>query len=386
MTDQKPWCIWPYFNLSIRSNGTVGPCCTWDRNSLIRPDDLSDYINSDFFETIRRRHASGDIPDECRSCQEKDRIGSKSVRFLGEDIAADIGYDHTMGPTVLSHEVNISSICNIRCRTCDSYSSSKWIKDEKILNLPPQSQGKVQKSQWRMDEQTAKTMRRLEFVGGEPTLHQEDMLHALGLIARHGNISDMVIDITTNGMRPFCDELLELLLSCKLVHVNVSVDGLGMLNDYIRSDSKWDKVSTVLLDLDRLQASKRTPFHLHMVSVCSIYNINMLGELWLWAKDNLSVPSRHSGLVMLFGPTFMDSRMLMQPYKEIVSQRLLALTSLVPWHEPEVSSIVENLKTDLDDASERRQQFRGFNTAVDRLRGHRLQDVNPEMHGWLFDE
>jgi hypothetical protein len=79
----------------------------------------------------------------------------------------------------------------------------------------------------------------------------------------------------------------KLLVDCDDLHMILSIDGIGSLNEYFRSPSVWDECVKVMKYFDSLidlRKNKRT-----LISVRStvyIYNVNKLKDIELWFKQH----------------------------------------------------------------------------------------------------
>lgn len=172
--DGKPYCFYPWFHQKVNTDGSVVPCCAWRNDgSTFSGNDL---LNSDMMADLRRRMVDHDPPSNCENCRRNESLGSRGVRDDSFWIADVLDLDVKSPPLLRSQEVDISNLCNLRCRMCDPSRSSRWIADARRLGMPDQG---IMDSGWTLSDEDAANTRYLRFLGGEPMLHQDRILDAL---------------------------------------------------------------------------------------------------------------------------------------------------------------------------------------------------------------
>lgn len=373
----KPFCILPWYHQMIQPDGSMIPCCAWTSEPDETLPGFEDFFRSQFMDDLRQRMLAHDPPRQCRICVQKDAIKNDSVRVLGWEIAKQLGMDHRQGPVLLSQDVNFSNLCNIKCRTCSSVLSTKWIADEQRLHMVPMGGGRHTKTGWRMTSDDAGTIRKLEFTGGEPLLHQGDIIHALGMIAERDRLGEVIIDITTNGMVEPGDELMDLLRRARRLYLNVSVDGEGRLNEYIRSDSDWDTMQRVVGRFDSVLG--RLPNVYMMAStVYSVLNSNAMEGIWKWLRT-WAWQGNTNGLIICYGPEIYDARILPSDYKRTLIDRYLGMRGMYPEREHMINGITSHLSQELEGSALLLRKLRDRNAALDAIRGADLRSCNPEL-------
>jgi MoaA/NifB/PqqE/SkfB family radical SAM enzyme len=318
-------------------------------------------------------------PAECGTCRYKDSIGATSVRLIASDLAAQLGIDWRDGPRLVSHDINLSNLCNIRCTTCDSSNSTRWISDEMRLGWAPRGGGCHRDSGWELSERQAATARRLEFCGGEPMLHQDRIIRAIGAVARHGNLDGLTVDITTNCMVRPSDELLDLMASAGRVHINLSVDGYGDLNDYIRFGSSWPKVASTVDLLDG-RLGRRPEVYMAVNTVYSVFNANAMAPIWDWLRGYAWQGNTHN-IIICLGPEWADARMLPWEHRAALAEMYRDLVDSYPERRGVIGEIVNHL-SDGTEVGPLDEHLRTI-AAVDAVRRSSLAASNPIIAGML---
>jgi sulfatase maturation enzyme AslB (radical SAM superfamily) len=122
-------------------------------------------------------------------------------------------------------------------------------------------------------------LRTLSFRGGEPFLNSETKT-ILEYADTQGLLNKVNVSVTTNGT--YVDnDVIELLKKCKTVHINMSIDGIGELFNYIRyGDAKFETIEPNLAKLNEI------PNVTILISVASMnYNAFNLLEIRDWTIE-----------------------------------------------------------------------------------------------------
>lgn len=367
-----PYCLFPWYHQSVRPDGSMAPCCAWP-GGVRGAGGPREFFHGGFMEDLRTAMLAGEPPAECGGCRYKDSIGATSVRLIASDLALQLGIDWRDGPELVSHDINLSNVCNIKCTTCDSSNSTKWISDERRLGWSPRGGGRLRDSGWVLSDAQAATAARLEFCGGEPMLHQGQIISALELVAREGDISGLTVDITTNCMVEPCGELLDLLASVRRVHANLSIDGRGELNDYIRFGSRWDRVASIVDLLDsRLGGLPGT--YMAVNTVYSLFNANAMPPIWDWLRGYEWRGNTHN-IIICLGPEWADARILPSVHRAELALMYRDLAADYPERRGVIHEISNHLDGD-GDGVPLGDHLRAI-ASVDAVRGSSLPLANP---------
>jgi hypothetical protein len=155
--------------------------------------DINTHMNSDYFKEIRREMLNDIEPKACTRCYQEERKGVESKRVYESKIYKDFDPDYASRITsedgsipmdLRFVELRLGNVCNVRCRTCNPASSSRWVADYKKIvdSLEFVNDGyswldHKHDFQWPEDEnfyndlfECAPNMEVLYINGGEPTL------------------------------------------------------------------------------------------------------------------------------------------------------------------------------------------------------------------------
>lgn len=397
---ETPLCLYPFYHQLVRPDGTGMPCCSYsERSTHLSNIHYSEFFHSKWMDNLRAAMWEDEVPDGCKSCIAGEEAGGFSNKGLSFVRAKHMGFDYMQEPKLLGQELNISNLCNLRCRMCDSSRSSKWITEDLLYETDVNSThyrhtAKLQKSNWRLTFEEAKTIKFLTFLGGEPMLHQRQIIDSLIEIKKHNRLHEVSINFNSNVVTLLEDELIELLVDCEFVEFNASIDGYSSLNDYIRSDSKWDELTLNLLQLDSL-AGKYINFHWQPINTATVLNCNKMQDLYEWFDNTFINAGQPSTAILAIEPWYLAINNLPIDVKDKLLQKLIKTKeqSIIKFqqypkhtwdlHYDALCNYVSMDPAHIPGVVDWREDFWKFTNFLDNNRGTKFSDVNPEMAEWL---
>jgi hypothetical protein len=230
----KSICAYPWKAAAIRPNGATIPCCRYphltDSDIFV---DSPDPRNSVHWRQLREDMLAGKSIDGCKSCYQDEANSLESMRQAS--LKEFIPIVNEVQP-LEKLEVALSNLCNLACAHCSSYFSTKWYSEDVRA-------GKIKKigvieNNFSFDHWDLSKLTELKIIGGEPFMEQKRFISLL----KNLNLSNISIQICTNGTILPNDELKSLIKSCKNVYLCVSLDGLGTTNDWYRWPSKFSDI------------------------------------------------------------------------------------------------------------------------------------------------
>lgn len=379
---ETPLCLYPFYHQLVRPDGTGMPCCSYSENKKhLSNVHHSEFFHSKWMDDLRAAMWEDTVPDGCKSCIAGESAGGFSNRLLSFSRAKEYDFDYTEEPRLIGQELNLSNLCNLRCRMCDSSRSSKWIAEDLAFDRPT---AKLQKSGWALSDSAASTTRFLTFLGGEPLLHQDQITASLEKIAQHNQLSRVTVNFNTNLTIRIQDDLLNLLSKCNKVEINVSMDGVGKLNDYIRSDSVWEELVENMHWLDR-QCYYTDGFYWLPTNTVTALNCNKMEEYYRWYDDtNFNASSPPTAPILAIEPWMFAVNNLPDTVKQTLTDRYQQFATNSKWAE-HMQALTEYLtmpSTETEGLNSK-EEFWKFTNFLDQRRGTSFNDVNPEMADWL---
>ena len=229
-------------------------------------------------------------------------------------------------------DLKLGNICNLKCRICGSWSSSKWAQEE--LDYYPTADREERKKHsayvwlkqgqwpresidfWTNVDQVLPGVRYYEFTGGEPFLIQEHF-DLLQRTVDQGYAHLVDVHYNTNGTQ-YPEAAVEMWKKFKHVNIAFSIDDLGPRFEYQRYGADWAEVEQ---NLDRyLELSKtHTNITLQMCITANIQNVLYLPEVmdYVWAKG-----FRDVYINMLHDPFQLNIKQMTSAAIELVCNRL----------------------------------------------------------------
>jgi sulfatase maturation enzyme AslB (radical SAM superfamily) len=230
----KTLCSAFWNHTNIRGGDRVFPCCRFKKPIQSFDGNLGAVLHSIEYDKLRQDSSNGIAIPECQKCYMEEDLGKKSLRQEFNEL---YGTD-TIQLKFL--EIGFDNICNLTCDGCWVEFSSAW-----GYKTNPDIPKKLHVLDTTEITAIPDTIERVIFLGGEPLMTN-----------RHISFLNKVKDLTTvsvmyytNGTFLLKPREIETLKQTKHTHFIVSIDGIGELNDRVRSGSSWSDVLVFLQQL-----------------------------------------------------------------------------------------------------------------------------------------
>jgi radical SAM protein with 4Fe4S-binding SPASM domain len=338
----KHYCPLLWNHLHINTEGDVQPCCMAPFGTSlgnINEKPLDEIWNGRAMKKARRRLLK-DMPlSTCTGCYEKERSSDWSLRK-----ASIMKYHDSVKPLLETTfedgasldskptywDIRFSNICNMRCRMCGHFSSSKWFADAKKLAEEydnPGYLGNKDRAIIHAVEDTEGLLSRLDeylphiqeiyFAGGEPMIMEEHyrILKRLSKLKLYNTF----IRYNTNFLQLYYKDkdILELWKDFNNVHCTISVDTYGERAEILRHDTVW---STIEDNVKRVKA-EAPHIRFNIAPTIQILNVLTIPELHKqWCQKGWLKPN-DLFLNILHDPSFYNIKALPQHLKEQAKQK-----------------------------------------------------------------
>ena len=257
--------------LTIGPNGAVRPCCAFRSDqSLYWEDDWQTEHHK-----LSKQSETEWLPG-CIECKTGEDLGKSSLRTYYNEILNDT-------PGIQYWDLKVNNTCNLACRMCGPWSSSRW---ERFATEPGlhSNYKNILTDRWhKTSKEFVSRMRNttvLKFTGGEPYLIPQ-IRQILKLLITEGSAKNMRLEITTNGTAVM-EMWSKFFVKFKSVHIGVSIDGVGDRYEYIRPGAKWKQVST---NVERFNALKPDNCKISISCLPQLLNKDNLQEVIDWATS-----------------------------------------------------------------------------------------------------
>jgi sulfatase maturation enzyme AslB (radical SAM superfamily) len=421
----KTFCPYPWIHIMTQPSSTINFCCVAngqikkDDGSILmlnKGDDISTVWNNNHYRKIRKQMIEGERVDGCQPCYELEDLGIPSYRenyiqdWMGfhreadnikqiVDKSIDNNYVVEESPQYL--DFRLGTLCNLRCRMCQSQNSSaiyKELKDEELYT-EEERDFIVKTSHWNdfsdytqpwFDDpgflSTVETWlpncNRLYFTGGEPTIIQRVywILEKCVELGINDNI-DLVFNSNMTNIQP---RFLDLIAKFKSVLMCLSVDGYNTTNEYIRSGSTWSIVDKHIRDY----ATSEVVGNLLFSPVVQIYNILDITDLIDYAELIQKETGRRIDISFLLNnyPKCLDIRNLPQNIRDVAIEKLETWSATSTYfaederNKQTVLGLIKALKENYNEDSEEQMQiFKEYTQLLDSKRDQSLKESLPEL-------
>lgn len=342
----KTYCPLPWMHLATHPHGSVTLCCEADQTNRVSESydfpasyktlnttkyDFKEIHNSDSFKKVRLEMLNGCEPSQCSRCFDQERVGIKSKRQISLqdfdytiDQAIDqTSVDGTINPKYEFIELRLGNHCNLACRSCNMYSSSRWMSeiersgielklDKTVFNWP------LDTAFWDKLLEHKNTIKRIYINGGEPLLIDKHK-NFLEKLVESGDSSRIELVYSTNAtiINRTYDNVWK---KFKSVHFMISIDDLGERNKYIRWPADWNKVLESFFWIKELSETNHNMSYIIMQTV-SIMNVFYLKEF----EEFFSQYGANIALNYVSDPEHYDCSILSDDIKKIIIDKITGL-------------------------------------------------------------
>jgi len=223
--------------------------------------------------------------------------------------------------------------------------------------------------------------------GGEPTLVQGNYEFLQQLIDK-GFAQNISLVFNTN-VTNFQQKFLDLINQFKKVTLNLSIDGVKGVQEYIRYPSKWAHIQKNLELLVKKVQQSDTKYDLVFTPTVSIINVAHLSTFINWAYNFANTHQAPNVVwdmqpIFLHGPQFQDMIYATTDYRYYSLEQLdkinpQALSFFKPLQRfyDEVVDTLKNKFENEPDSIMFRKQLHKWNTSIDNSRGIKIEDYIP---------
>ena len=310
--DNKVFCALPFTYVYVDSLNEYKLCSDARLSSQINTNDMSilTYFNSDYLKEIRDNMIAGNLSEKikgtCIRCIEREELGlwSRREKSIKKYVLETYNKKFYNIPTSDTIKLKFGNLCNLKCLTCGPYSSSRWaherssqnemnvykeLKDE-ISKASHEKYGKLyqdsfdyefiqdsSKLNYNFDKNfydelkyIMKHLKKIIISGGEPFLNDNfyEFIHWLISNKFSQNLSLIVFSNMTKlpkNYKTYYDKF-------KSFHINVSLDGVGKKDEYIRRGTDFEQKHSNIKQLQNF-------FDIDYCATVSILNVGYQYEI-----------------------------------------------------------------------------------------------------------
>lgn len=365
----KPWlCGQAWGSYVLQADNRVKPCCrfseAWEAEG--------GSANTAPFRQLREEMLAGKIPAGCQKCHEEEIAGSNSKRQRSNLLLPPAPL--TAESAAIEYlEINLSSLCNLRCLMCSPDRSSSWNRDAKAAGYQPAVYNDTDLNSIKRHLPKVKT---ISLLGGETFLGPR-LEEFVDLILAETDPAGVEIVLSTNLTVFPSEGLKKKLERFKEVDIGCSIDAIGERNNYIRFPSEWSQVEENFFRFRRWAESRRNII-IRLDATVSAYSFAGLPALLEWWKA--AAPRKGKGPQFLWlnpvtTPEFQSVHALARSVREEIVATIQGRPDL---HFGNVQdALIYSLHGDRADLRER---LLSFTESLDRSRGVSARHFVPEIY------
>lgn len=286
----KTFCIFPFIQTVVRTDGRLGPCCRISTDQNINDTTIDSFWTSKELREMRQFMLDGIPVSKCNVCYEQEKNNGKSSR-TGALVDYKFFNEKHFIPT-LEHlklkdleypnrlEIHLGNLCNLKCLTCRPQDSSSFLTENVMLKISKDNQKDFQLSENAINEIFNKAVNQnldiLDLRGGETMLIPE--IKKILSNWPEENTKSTTLRIQTN-CTVFDNVWKKIFLKFKKIEIMMSIDAYGRSNEYIRFPSTWTEIEKNVAEFTSLPNAKT-------YINCTVSNLNflLLPKLINWAR------------------------------------------------------------------------------------------------------
>lgn len=416
----KTFCLHPFTGLATREDGAIQACCRSHPVGWIQDQTLEEIWNNDTMLRIRKQVLHSEWPKECHACQLAESNGVESLRqrhiepkipesrvTLYPNALDALQPDYSMPFEIPTMEIKLNNLCNLKCRMCHPMDSTSWndwdqveefykkennfmvkvIQDLNLKNKPYLDKFEDNPHWWASFEKLLPYFRRVEFAGGEPLMDPQHY-RILDMLKPYGR--NIEIKYATNGTTLGIKggrNIHDYWTHFKSVAVNISIDGVGQVYNYIRGNGDYSDVVSNLKEIQQIPNVRRI---VGAVAV-QVSNVLILDKMIEEFLDKLGIIFYTN---MVNYPNVLCPQVLPKELKLLAIEKLEAVKErvkdfrlvkeqpvLLEITRNQIQGVINFLRA--KDQSEKWQDCIEFNRRLDTSRNQSFLDVTPEFKPYV---
>jgi MoaA/NifB/PqqE/SkfB family radical SAM enzyme len=340
------------------------------------------------------QEANGRTSNRQHSIQEWSwRLGNEGLNKLVAEAVDNNGHVESE-PVYL--DLRLGNLCNLKCRMCNPWNSSQIVKEHESLAQNPEYSEVWRKTFGKfpitvMDDQQwfdhdimwdqvislIPKLKKVYMTGGEPTLIKNNFKFMQACIDQ--GRTDIVMFFNTNCTN-INKQFLNLISQFKQVNINASMDGIGIVNEYIRAPSDWKLISD---NIEKL--AQMSNVNLGVTPTIQVYNVfdivNMLE--WVDALNTKYNKKIFVDFLVNHHPHHLAVRILDDEMRKTALDMIMGYT----YHGRHPAQTLNSLKgiigllqqSRVNDWAEQLNRFKVYTNALDAERGQSISDIDSRL-------
>lgn len=387
-------------HIATNASGNFRVCCnsTPGKNQILDSDgnsmhlakhNIEDVWHSEFYQSLRQQFIDGERPTMCQRCFSEEDAGVKSSRQSFNEGWYKTDIEISSNPSSMDVryiDLRLGNLCNLKCRMCNPYASSQWIKEwndvietaelvpnekldqselDRLSNMTWFENDKV----WQNISKIADSIEEIYLTGGEPTLaiKQYDLFEYL----IKNNLSKNIRLKYNTNLTNIPNEMISYWKNFKQIKINASIDAVGQLDRYVRYPSSWHKIEE---NFSRLAEMSNIRLQIH--STIQTYNVLELHKIYEWC-DSIMFDDVY--LNILNHPKCLNIKTLPLNIKNEVAKRLEPYKN-----RSKVKQMIDYMMSE-DWYTKYWEEFIAYTNALDKSRNENILELVPEFKDYWHE-
>lgn len=399
------WCPIPFVAVSYHPMGALTRCMMSEE---LMSYDL-DWDNQSF-QDLRKSMLDGkwDLPG-CHSCKTKEdfNVTSQRLKWLEGKTRNRLSENAYDNPTLTNNTVrhlflNFNNVCNFKCRMCSPKYSNSLIPEHNYMkqNHPTdfikydEEHAGQHKNINDVEDFLYKNKDRLKDVtqiwitGGEPFIGKT-LYNVKDILYKYAKPEQIFLTITTNGSKVDVDKLQEF-DRFKLLHLDVSLDVVGNMFEYMRSDKifSWEQMNLFINKVSTFGFGNSKWFKFSCNSSYQICNSTKIKELY---EYNHNLEQEYDSKILtnqrvLIGPSYLQARHLPEEVKIVANENISNLLKH-KWLDKDDIKNINDCKTMLNKEADKEKwiKFRVMTKIQDKYRKTYLKDYDSLLSNYVYN-
>ena len=358
----KTICMLPWISVETSPMGTVRPCCMaheeiTDENGKkydLNESTLEQAYHSVYMQKLRQEFRNGTKPETCRRCWDEEDAGRDSKRIHSQvrlkELYKQVDWANDNPDQLWFVDLKLGNICNLKCRICGSWSSSKWAEEEMAYLEPGRNKKEhiaytwLKQGAWPRKTTTfwdnmrdlLPNIKYFEFTGGEPWLIQEHF-DLLDFAVMEGHSKNIDIHYNTNATQELGHRTM-VWNKFGRVDIAFSIDNVGDRFEYERYGADWALANKIIDDVHFAKDVDTPNITTQLCFTINIQNVYYLDELLAWSDTK---PFGSIYFNMLHSPDHMSIQHMTPAAKELVLNKLKTTFWKNNKHQREIDNVIK---------------------------------------------
>jgi pyruvate-formate lyase-activating enzyme len=370
---------------------------------------ISEAWNSQDMKDIRLAMIEGKRIEGCSVCYDQEANGRTSNRqhsiqewnwrlgreHLNRLVAEAVENNGHLDSDPVYLDLRLGNLCNLKCRMCNPWNSSQIVKEHENL-----AKNAEYSEVWRktfgkfpltvMDDQQwfdhdimwdqvislIPTLKKVYMTGGEPTLIKNNFKFMKKCIEQ--GRKDIVLFFNTNCTN-VNKQFLELISKFDQVNINASMDGIGIVNEYIRAPSDWKQISE---NIEKL--AQMPNVNLGVTPTIQVYNVFDIVNMLEWVEGLNKKYNKQIFIDFLVNhhPHHLSVRILDDAMRKTALDMIRAydVSSHLPQTVNSLNGIIGLLQQPrIGDWAEQITRFKTYTLALDQERNQSISGIDSRL-------